>query len=411
MIYHVYCMGLPANPFRKFFSAVGAVSFGHFEYRRPAVIVTAEGCRPEVASTLETYLAEANAADYPSDAPVPPWGDRCDDPRVLDDEDNSAWLHDTPHTVEFHEGGLRATLKFQNTFAGPLAFEKWLRSQGLQNITISLAPVEEVLEPTAERHAPQIQLFPSVVSKKERYASLSPAELIRALLDYHASAPQELREAVGRIPVDQRLSLASERVAELRQQHIDPYWQALLIMEEAGLAAADWLRELWPTLLARNFYATGVAVRVMRSVLPKEEAFTLALQWLDMATDRKQYFDRLQSISNLKNPRTAELIEKWWRDAAPGEAIADGWSRIAVESQVGWPTLRGWIESGRPLSLVALTALSLYARQESMPDSFDPPAREVFVRVLTQYKQLDSAPRSEHAVNQLLQVADRMTRP
>ena len=148
VVYHPYCMGLPEDPFRTFFRQMGAQEFGEWQYDRPRVIVTAEGENAESFQLLQAYFSMVNEAEYATHVTeVPPWGEQATGPRVQDDEDCAATLDEGPHKAEQDGAILRLSVRFQNTFAGAVALERWLQATGYRHIVVqienALAPIKE----------------------------------------------------------------------------------------------------------------------------------------------------------------------------------------------------------------------------------------------------------------------------
>ncbi len=129
VVYHPYCMGLPEEPFRRFFRNVGAHAYGYWQYDRPQVVAEARGSNPEAIQEVRLYLDQVQMADHPSDVKVPPpWGAQANDPRLEKDEDRSALLDKADHDLEESRTAVRITLSFANTFAGAVSLEGWLKA-------------------------------------------------------------------------------------------------------------------------------------------------------------------------------------------------------------------------------------------------------------------------------------------
>jgi hypothetical protein len=236
VVYHPYCMGLPEGSFRGYFSAVGATEIGYWQHDRPSVVATASGENPQAIKGIGRYLELVEAAKYPSDVTEPPpWGAECSDPRVLDDEDRSAILASGPCAPQADPGRIRLVLTFQNTFAGALAVERWLKEQGYTNVVVQ---VDHLLESLHKKRggaiAPNTRLFSDVRPLSARVAEMSNAELVETLFGYHSEAPAILEEAVAKIPVAERLGLAEDVWRKRWIQGVDVDWRALLVIELPG---------------------------------------------------------------------------------------------------------------------------------------------------------------------------------
>jgi MoaA/NifB/PqqE/SkfB family radical SAM enzyme len=151
VIYHPYCCGFSEKPFREFFSGCGAREFGHFWYDRPAVIVHAEGTNTAAIDEIQQHFKLVQMAKYPSEvADPPPWGKQCTDDRLASDEDRSAIVASAEVLLQAGGSTLTLGLKFENTYAGAIALENWLRSKGFTNLSIEIDDVLSSLAETCE---------------------------------------------------------------------------------------------------------------------------------------------------------------------------------------------------------------------------------------------------------------------
>jgi hypothetical protein len=139
VVYHPYCMGLPEQPFRELFRRTGAVAMGYWQYGRPAVTIRARGRNDVAVQQTALHIRKVRAARYASDVEdAPPWGAEARDPRVSSDEDRSARLESGNHELVVHDDEVRLSLVFENTFAGSVAVEQWLRDQGFEDVRVSV---------------------------------------------------------------------------------------------------------------------------------------------------------------------------------------------------------------------------------------------------------------------------------
>jgi hypothetical protein len=81
---------------------------------------------------------------------------------------------------------------------------------------------------------------------------------------------------------------------------------------------------------------------------------------------------------------------------------------LTAKSLIDWPTLRRWLERGRPFALIALTVLEYYA-SHGPPPEFAKPDRRDFAAIVKAYKAKDPAPRTSTAVARILAAADKLT--
>lgn len=113
--------------------------------------------------------------------------------------------------------------------------------------------------------------------------------------------------------------------------------------------------------------------------------------------------DQMYVLSYFQSPETLDWIEQ--NAFSP---IMEDWGRLAAASEFNWPHARKWLESGRPLNLIALDALAEIIRPQSpllqklSPRLHQPPDFETFGGVLAANVQRDSVPRVKMATEFIL---------
>lgn len=163
-----------------------------------------------------------------------------------------------------------------------------------------------------------------------------------------------------------------------------------------GTAAADFLREHW----SRADGALVAAVHAAVSCLPHDEAIDRALAAVDAAPVPA---DAMNALTWLQSERVLDWIER-----TIAEPLTDRWGTLASYSALSWRRVVAWLEAGRPLSLVALDALTAPRRspapafQDLRRSLVDPPPRDEYVRVLEDYRARDDVLRVRRAVAALL---------
>lgn len=104
-----------------------------------------------------------------------------------------------------------------------------------------------------------------------------------------------------------------------------------------------------------------------------------------------------------------------WIEEHIFEPITEDWGRLAAASKLDWPRAERWLEGGRPLSLVALDALSaiIHPRtpflQSQQLRLHSPPTSQRLIQVLTGYAEKDGVPRVQQRTNTLIEHAARLT--
>jgi hypothetical protein len=169
--------------------------------------------------------------------------------------------------------------------------------------------------------------------------------------------------------------------------------------------AADWIRTEW---LNRKDHELLILAEAMVKCLPFDEAFACLTKAIAESSKGKLWEDNLALIY-FQNRKTLDWIEMQSPNIIN---VSASWGILAAASQFNWKTAHKWLETGRPLSLVALDAL-LYCTTSGMrlnqpfwfrqhpPVLFDPERPEKMVDVLMDYLAKDSVPRVKDAIRQI----------
>lgn len=141
----------------------------------------------------------------------------------------------------------------------------------------------------------------------------------------------------------------------------------------------------------------------------KEKAFEIITSELDKCEDR-YLSEFMLPLNYLQYEATLDWIEK---NAQRTLNITEAWGHLAASSNFTWERSQRWLDSGRPLSLIALDALmfctttgdrlnqSLWMR-EINPILEDIPRPDIVANGLQDYLKRDSVPRTKHAVNRII---------
>ncbi len=401
VVYHPYCMGLPEEPFRQFFENVGAKQFGHWQYDRPRVVASASGRNTNAEAELSHYLSLVQAADYPSQVKAPPWGKECEDARVWSDEDRSALLGAAENKLLTKERGIELVLSFENTFAGALALEAWLRAAGYQDVVVKVDPGPTHLEQQDQAREEAITgLFGDVRPLVDKLRGADAPTVVKWLFGF-GRISAEFEAALARMSREELVRYSLAEATDYWGRGLDVTLICVAILEVAGPSepAAELARRLWDHLNATESRARGLGLQALAHALPRDEAFELAEAWYRQGGDDAPA--RLQAFRSLKNPRTNKLIEEWWLDQTPPPPVQELWGALAFASQAPWSTLAKWLGLGRPLSLVALDALGNYAK-DGTPAGFQRPPEAEIRDALRAYLERDSAPRARNAAARVL---------
>jgi MoaA/NifB/PqqE/SkfB family radical SAM enzyme len=414
VVFHPYCMGLPEKPFAAFFAKTGAREFGYWQYRRPRVVLVAEGRNELAERHLREHIARVGAAEYASDVKEdPPWGRQCTDARVRDDEDRNATLETDHNELSVMGQGIRLTLSFSNTFAGALAVAAWLKESGYRNTETS---VEPVLRPLGGGSGPvvvpQTGLFGDVRPLAERLVGATPERTLELVFET-SSVGGPMQEALRALPPDRVAALGRAVAATYEARGMDVTHLSLKLMESLPPSPerTAWARALWERRAAPEFVRhPGMAVRALRLAFSADEAFREGSGWYASAAKKGERHDRLAALGLLKDVRILDLLETLYAGGAGSSAPTTDMMLLAADIGLPWPRARRWLERGRPLSLIALDVLALYAKDTPLPAGFDAPSEHELREVLKAYVARDDAPRPRRAAQRALEGASRIAR-
>ena len=144
----------------------------------------------------------------------------------------------------------------------------------------------------------------------------------------------------------------------------------------------------------------GYLVKASKECLPIEEAFRTSSKIL-LEQGFGKLFLRFRSLAWLESPLTLD-----WIEANVGENIVDSWGMVAANSHFTWERAIKWINSGRPMSLVAIDAIVACYFKSSMQameiDSklLNAPPKEEIIKVMQEYYLNDKVPRVRKAIEQ-----------
>ncbi|NOY65633.1 MAG: hypothetical protein GXO97_09630 [Nitrospirae bacterium] len=153
-----------------------------------------------------------------------------------------------------------------------------------------------------------------------------------------------------------------------------------------GKKGADFVRARWDRY-HKDHFSYGLSLAAFRC-LPHEEGFRLIADAL--AKMECSELSRYRScLIWFKTSWALDWIEENIR--TPVDFV---WGAIAAESRFNWHRARKWLDSGRPLSIVALDALSLCLQRRSMGKRHDfrMPDIDELVSTLRNYLKHDDTP-------------------
>jgi hypothetical protein len=142
------------------------------------------------------------------------------------------------------------------------------------------------------------------------------------------------------------------------------------------------------------------------------------LSQLDKIESGKELNEQVGGLIFFKSPKIISWIEN---SAARIKNITDVWGTVSALSDIDWDTIIKWMDNGRPLSLVAIDALSEYAtdqhtlnrsplsryRIKGLPQ---PPENKVIIDSINNYLQIDGVTRVKQRVQYIESNINKITR-
>jgi len=113
----------------------------------------------------------------------------------------------------------------------------------------------------------------------------------------------------------------------------------------------------------------------------------------------------------LQSPKILDWIEKVQNRITN---VNSQWGQLAASSKFDWDRANSWLETGRPLSLIALDALnfcttkgkrlnqSLWMRKLN-PILLNSPKSDLIAKKLKEYEGKDSVPRTRNTINRIIE--------
>lgn len=171
--------------------------------------------------------------------------------------------------------------------------------------------------------------------------------------------------------------------------------------------AANFVREVWELYPAEVTLSS--LAKASAACLPENEGLSRVIEALD-ALKGSQKRDLMYCLKFFHSPAGLDWIE---RSVYP--PITNSWGYLAAECTIDWQRVDKWLESGRPLSLVALDALSAILAYPTRPHPgkwqlrlHNPPRVEVLRDVLRSHAKRDAVPRVESQTESILRHAEEL---
>lgn len=173
-----------------------------------------------------------------------------------------------------------------------------------------------------------------------------------------------------------------------------------------GRIAESWAKEQWINRCREESILTFA--ELLSGCMEKKEAFRLITSEIEKSAD-ETLNSNISSLLYLRDEKTLDWIETV---ADKIKNVSSDWGQLAASSQFSWKRAEKWLNTGRPLSLIALDAIYLctckdYARQsiwlqKIKPQLVDQISPEKMAYKLREYLETDSVPRTKNAVGSIM---------
>lgn len=155
----------------------------------------------------------------------------------------------------------------------------------------------------------------------------------------------------------------------------------------------DRIEYLWTSINPSYFSIISDATM---AIFSKDRAFSLITKGLSRISNNRLGNDAFLLLYPFRSDLTLKWIER-----NITEIVSDDWGKLAALSNITWSHVHKWIESGRPLSLVALDALVSFRTslsdhpviQELKPKLKDPADIAEMDATVSKYLKIDPSPR------------------
>lgn len=168
-----------------------------------------------------------------------------------------------------------------------------------------------------------------------------------------------------------------------------------------GSVAEEWIRDEWTN---RHDNELLVFAEAIASCLDFKEGFHIVTTEIEKSDDRT-FNTNVLALLHFKDEKALDWIESIRHRI---KNVSSSWGTLAAGSKFSWNRASKWLDTGRPLSLVALDALVFCTSNsksnrtlwlsKSPPVLLDSPKPEVVAKRLSAYLIIDNVPRTKDAV-------------
>ncbi len=250
-------------------------------------------------------------------------------------------------------------------------------------------------QPAIPVEAPETLPIPSLREERDSADSLLEYSITRWRVG------EEVLEAWRALPPDKVLATLERRASATSEPGV-----LGVALEVAGAAlgpvASDFVRSLWQR------YPECVTLEDLGDAsarcLPDDEGYAQVAAALELL-DPKEKRESMYALLYFRSAATLDWIEQ--NVFSP---IVDTWGTLAAVSDISWPRVDKWLKAGRPVSLVALDALSTLTDDRiTLIRKWAPTLREApdpgtlalaLALALRDYEKRDGVPRVKNRVRE-----------
>jgi hypothetical protein len=212
-------------------------------------------------------------------------------------------------------------------------------------------------------------------------------------------------QALGRFPPANLLARV-RALAEARDP--DPINVDLALLLAANVLkqnAEDFVRAQYDSE-CRTIHAWAEAAA---ACLPSPEGLEKTIRAVEMLEPSQMY----RAMGALAKFHSSEVLY-WIEKQVPQKNVGESWGWLAANSRFTWEVARSWLTRGRPLSLVALDALSTFvprtglaaASEARRPRLADRPSAAEIRTALASYLATDDAPKAQRLCGYIVKNLD-----
>lgn len=167
-----------------------------------------------------------------------------------------------------------------------------------------------------------------------------------------------------------------------------------------GRSGAEFVRYAWGEYPAQ--VDLPALAEASAGCLPDGEGLDCVIAALGALEDRQKR-DLMFALAYFRSPRVLDWIED-----NVFEPITESWGYLAAASSLDWPRVARWLDSGRPLSLIAIDALlAIICPRTPLLRRFQPklqglPEMLTVKEALAQYRERDAVPRVQQRMDAVL---------